>query len=70
MKKSILNLGKALNKADQKEISGGMLRPIKFRCIVNYGDPRCCTPSECGETGGIWRPGSVGYGTSANCACF
>ena len=50
MKKSILNLGKALNKADQKEISGGMLTPIKFKCIVNYGDPRCCTPSECGET--------------------
>lgn len=70
MKKSILNLGKELNKADQKEISGGMPRPIKFKCIVNYGDARCCTPSECGETGGIWSPGSFGYGTSENCICF
>ncbi|WP_157811665.1 hypothetical protein [Tenacibaculum sp. SZ-18] len=69
MKKSILNLGNSLNKADQKQIIGGF-RPVKFRCLVNYGDPRCCTPAECGETGGIWHPGANGYGTSQNCACF
>jgi len=28
MKKQILNLGKALDKAEQKEINGGDLRPI------------------------------------------
>ncbi|MGQ3679031.1 hypothetical protein [Tenacibaculum discolor] len=28
MKKSILNLGKALNKADQKQINGGDMTPI------------------------------------------
>lgn len=70
MKKTISKLGKALNKATQQEIYGGNPILVKFKCIVNYGDPRCCTPSECGETGGIWRPGSFGYGTSTNCACF
>ena len=30
MKKSILNLGKALNKAEQKEVSGG-----RMQCDVN-----------------------------------
>lgn len=70
MKKSILKFGKALNKAEQKEISGGGFTLIKFKCLVNYGDSRCCTPSECGDTGGIWSPNAYGYGTSSNCACF
>ncbi len=73
MKKQILNLGKALQKAEQKEIFGGnptLLHPVKFKCLVNYGDSRCCTPSECGDTGGIWSPGHGGYGTSENCICF
>ncbi|TYQ00343.1 hypothetical protein C7447_101955 [Tenacibaculum adriaticum] len=34
MKKQILNLGKALNKAEQKKINGG--RPIKC-----YSNPNC-----------------------------
>lgn len=70
MKKQILNLGKALDRSEQKRVLGGGLRPTKFRCIVTAGDPRCCTPSECGETGGIWCPTCTGYGTSSNCACF
>ncbi|MDE1207243.1 hypothetical protein [Tenacibaculum larymnensis] len=67
MKKSILNLGKPLNKTEQKVILGGL---DKFKCLVNYGDPRCCTAEECGNTGGIWCPSCGGYGTSNNCACF
>ncbi|KAB1153343.1 hypothetical protein F7018_16890 [Tenacibaculum aiptasiae] len=72
MKDSILNIGKALNRESQKEIFGGnpILSPIKFKCLVSSGDKRCCTPSECGDTGGIWRPNAWGYGTSANCICF
>ncbi|MBA6156377.1 hypothetical protein H3Z83_07605 [Tenacibaculum sp. S7007] len=35
MKKSILNLGKALNKAEQKEINGG-LRPPTGPCTDSY----------------------------------
>jgi len=66
MKKSILNIGKVLNKEEQKSIAGGG----KFLCVINSGDRRCCTPSECGNTGGIWRPGAWGYGTSQNCICF
>ncbi|TCI94219.1 hypothetical protein [Tenacibaculum sp. M341] len=70
MKKTILNLGKALEKDTQKEIIGGNPILIKFKCLVSYGDRRCCTPSECGDTGGVWSPGNYGYGTSANCICF
>ena len=71
MKKSILNLGKALKKAEQKSVLGGRTPIlIEFKCLVNYGDPRCCTPSECGDTGGQWNPGQWGYGTSQNCVCF
>ncbi|MEO9571152.1 MAG: hypothetical protein ABJH82_12485 [Polaribacter sp.] len=70
MKKQILNLGKALNKAEQKEVFGGSPKPINFDCLVNFGDPSCCTSNECGNTGGIWQPNAFGYGTSENCACF
>ena len=35
MKKSILNLGKALNKAEQKNINGGMFNPF-CSCSRNY----------------------------------
>lgn len=45
MKKSILNLGSALNKVEQKEINGGMgatlcthcgyITPYKRTCIIN-----------------------------------
>ena len=41
MKNSILNLGKALNKADQKKINGGLSKcsstsdcPLEFTCIL------------------------------------
>ena len=70
MKKSILSLGKALNKTTQQEITGGRTL-IKFRCLVNTGDRICCTPQHCGETGGIIAntyPGQ--YGTTDLCACF
>ena len=39
MKKQILNLGKALHKADQKEINGGYIMPD---CEdVGWGDYQC-----------------------------
>jgi len=50
MKKQFLNLGKALNKAEQKQISGG-LRYICGSCSPNYN---CCTND------GIC--GLIGYG--------
>lgn len=70
MKKSILNFGKALNKAEQKKISGGLISLIKVRCIVPSSDLACCAIDECGETGGVLRNNSGGYGTSANCVCY
>ncbi|WP_299682859.1 hypothetical protein [uncultured Tenacibaculum sp.] len=33
MKKQILNLGKALKKAEQKEVNGGMLNQIQQLCF-------------------------------------
>ena len=46
MKKSILNLGKALNKAEQKEISGGRLTIDK--CAVHgCNSGYFCTQSGC-----------------------
>lgn len=60
MKKSILNLGKALNKADQTEISGGILAPIKVKTCAQVcptatrrmkcGPAHC--PGECDGRGG------------------
>ncbi len=49
MKKQILNLGKALNKAEQKVIHGGDWLYCNNPGI--YGD---CTESECEILGGIW----------------
>ncbi|TYQ00348.1 hypothetical protein C7447_101960 [Tenacibaculum adriaticum] len=36
MKKQILNLGKALNRSEQKTINGG-----KKQCILPWGDGTC-----------------------------
>ncbi len=66
MKKSILKFGKKLSKEQQKNVHGG----TRYKCSVNFGDPRCCAPSECGDTGGVWYPGHWGYGVSENCICF
>ncbi len=41
MKKSILNLGKTLNKKEQKNINGGIL----YSCSTGYSGPRC--PVKC-----------------------
>jgi len=38
MKKSILNLGKALNKAEQKEVNGGSLGQCIVACWNNYSN--------------------------------
>ncbi|PKH50677.1 hypothetical protein CXF68_08195 [Tenacibaculum sp. Bg11-29] len=50
MKKSILNLGKALNKAEQKEINGGFFFDTSGCHIVGSGDygiicSACCKKS-------------------------
>ena len=41
MKKSILNIGKALNKAEQKEINGGYQR----ECSTSNGPDEECPPT-------------------------
>jgi hypothetical protein len=41
MKKSILNLGKALNKAEQKQIQGGYI------ALPPCGDEFCTVPGGC-----------------------
>ncbi len=46
MKKSILNLGKALNKKDQKKINGGSSNTINI-CKCDYRTGRWTTPG-CG----------------------
>lgn len=46
MKNSILNLGKALNKAEQKKVTGGFKDPCP--CSVNYeaySDGSCSFPA-------------------------
>ncbi|MCF2876451.1 MULTISPECIES: hypothetical protein [unclassified Tenacibaculum] len=46
MKKSILNLGKALNKADQKAINGGLsLAHGGYQCCNAWGCGACVTGS-------------------------
>ena len=45
MKKSILNLGKALNKAEQKEVNGGI---ASFRSCTGSGS-RCCITNAMGR---------------------
>ena len=51
MKKQILNLGKGLNKAEQKAINGGQLLLCQ-----NMTNPSAweCTYEECRDRGGIW----------------
>ena len=65
MKKQILNLGKALNKAEQKEINGGVARfcvcdsdcgsgnhCCSGRCYVAYGPgypTNTCPPQPCND---------------------
>ena len=45
MKNQFLNLGKALNKAEQKSINGG-----KRQCILPWGDGTCSEyGDQCGE---------------------
>ena len=47
MKKSILNLGNALNKAEQKTINGGSINPVNScicnRLTGNWNNPSCGT---------------------------
>jgi len=57
MKKSILNLGKALDKAEQKTITGGVNCPIY-------------TPYECQCCGGYSLPNGCCLGTVATHACL
>lgn len=67
MKKQILNLGKALNKSEQKSIEGGWkIRP--FKCC----DPamQCCTTSHLAQNnpscGGTYISGCQ-YHPASNC---
>ncbi|MFY0629886.1 MAG: hypothetical protein JXR05_05855 [Flavobacteriaceae bacterium] len=46
MKKSILNTGKALDKAEQKQINGGTGYPC--------GPLTCYFPETCGQVNGVW----------------
>ena len=48
MKKSILNIGKALNKAEQKEINGGR-RLASGPCSCTQTSDCAPTPGICGE---------------------
>ncbi len=50
MKKSILNLGKALSKSNQKKINGGMIGGL-IPCYRG-SDFVCCLPENCGMYGG------------------
>lgn len=56
MKKSILNIGKALNKAQQKSINGG-------------GTNDCTIPSVCEICGGFAGPGGSCFGGPATWFC-
>ena len=51
MKKSILNLGKSLNKAEQKNVYGGGASS----CNIFTGCPKCqaCAPTIIGGTTGV-----------------
>ena len=58
MKKTILNLGKALNKAEQKEIFGGTVGDVGLpdvgpgdNCINTINSPKC----DCADAGGRWN---------------
>lgn len=49
MKKTILNLGKALSKAEQKLINGGYMFPDceepLVHCVSTFGQIVCCDPN-------------------------
>ena len=50
MKKQFLNLGKALNKAEQKEINGGKFPPMCIKdsdCLPEYGPISFCIQNVC-----------------------
>jgi len=47
MKKSILNLGRALNKAQQKEINGGIKLPTLCNGYIGDTGQTCTTHSDC-----------------------
>jgi len=50
MKKPILNLGKALNKAEQKEINGGTDKgTCMIQCRARYGLYGICIPDSSGS---------------------
>jgi hypothetical protein len=58
MKKSILNLGKALNKAEQKEINGGIgIRPVYEPCGDTGGMPVSSAHCGMGTYGTQWYNG-------------
>lgn len=58
MKKSILNLGKALNKADQKQINGGIAQGCyqdgRKCCQTGPGGHTFCDAGRCDRFGCIW----------------
>ncbi|MDP2541213.1 hypothetical protein [Tenacibaculum discolor] len=57
MKKSILNLGKALNKANQKQINGGANGSCYqegSRCCENRPWGVFCDAGRCGTYGCLW----------------
>ncbi|PKH50664.1 hypothetical protein CXF68_08130 [Tenacibaculum sp. Bg11-29] len=58
MKKSILNLGKALNKAEQKEINGGIgfgsCTGSGSRCCVQTPRGQFCDAGRCTRHGCLW----------------
>jgi hypothetical protein len=49
MKKSILNIGKVLNKVEQEQINGG----TAYAC----GPIICYFPEACGQINGVWACG-------------
>ena len=67
MKKSILNLGKALNKAEQKEVNGGIGGSSCHRSFL------CADASDCTDDGDLcaWQSylGTLRFGTVQNGLC-
>ncbi|WP_299221175.1 hypothetical protein [uncultured Aquimarina sp.] len=76
MKKSLLNLGKALSKSEQKEISGGMLRGFEAcgctsNYVVEWVDSRgeVCSYAAAGTSNGSPFPGGRCLGRVQNGMC-
>ncbi len=67
MKKQILNLGKALDKAAQKSIHGGASSSLCHRYFL------CADASDCVDDGDLcaWQPlgGSLVFGNVQNGSC-